>query len=262
MQLKPLAAAELTNETRSLQLAGEGQATATLVDLTGHMKSDGMQPPFAGGAASSPAQRGNLPPGHPDTSAQLPAGHPPVTDTVPSNHPPMAAASNADAVNEKGHPSLTARSLPPAAQDSDVPFTFTAPTDWKSAPLPTFAVVAFKVSENSSRPEITVTPLPENPGGIAANVNRWRSQLGLSPASEDELKAQAQPYQVDGNAAHLVRLVGPTGDTAQRAITAVVVPHDGMNWIFALKAEAPVAQQQQANFEKFVGSVKFQPSGK
>ena len=56
--------------------------------------------------------------------------------------------------------------------------------------------------------------------------------------------------------------LGPNGATPQRAITAVVVPHDGMNWIFALKAEADVAEQQQANFEKFVGSVKFQPSGK
>jgi hypothetical protein len=113
------------------------------------------------------------------------------------------------------------------------------------------------VSENSSRPEVTVTPLPESAAGISANINRWRGQLGLQPASEDELKAAAQAYQVNGQSAHLVRLVASEEASPRRAITAVVVPHDGVNWIFALKADAAVADQQQANFEKFVGSVKF-----
>ena len=67
----------------------------------------------------------------------------------------------------------------------------------------------------------------------------------------------AKTYQVDGHSGHLVRLVGPEDATSRRAITAVVVPLDGVNWIFALKADADVAEKEQANFEKFVGSVKF-----
>jgi hypothetical protein len=261
MELKPLTAAELPSETSALELSGEKKTTATLVDLTGHMKAGGMQPPFAGAAGA----RKGLPPGHPDVSNRLPAGHPAVADAAPSNRLPMAASSNvsgskADATSERGHPSLTARAMPATTADSDLPFTFSAPSGWKSAALPTFAVAAFTVSENSPRAEVTVTPLPESPGGIAANVNRWRGQLGLSPASEDELAAEVQPYQVDGQPAHLVRLTGPEDANPQRAITAAVVTHDGVNWIFALKTEAAVAQREQANFEKFVGSVKFSKS--
>ena len=38
---------------------------------------------------------------------------------------------------------------------------------------------------------------------------------------------------------------------------AVVVPHEGINWIIALKAEADVADREQGNFDQFVGSLKF-----
>ena len=38
------------------------------------------------------------------------------------------------------------------AQESDLPFTLTPPAGWKSAPLPTFAVAAFSLSENSPAP--------------------------------------------------------------------------------------------------------------
>ncbi len=174
----------------------------------------------------------------------------------------MAAAANAPP-NEPGHPSLTSQAIPDARRPSpdaagvDLPFTFSIPKSWKSAALPTFAVAAFAVSENSPRPEVTITPLTETPGGIAANVSRWREQLVLPPASDDELKAAAQPYEVDGQSGHLVRLLGPEDSTPRRAITAIVLRHDGVNWIFALKATADLAKQEQANFEKFVSSVQF-----
>ena len=250
MQLKPLAAADLPQETKSLELSGE--AKATLVDLTGHMKASGMQPPFG----NSSAKTTSLPPGHPNVSNRMPPGHPSVADAAAANRPPMASAANDAAANEKGHPSLTAHATP-AAPESDLPFTFTTPSGWKSAALPTFAVAAFSVTDNSPRPEVTITPLPAGTGGIEANVNRWRGQLGLSPASADELAAQAQSYEVDGQPAHQVRLLGPDDAKPRRAITAVVVPHDGVNWIIALKAEVDVAEREQSNFDQFVGSLKF-----
>jgi hypothetical protein len=252
MQLKPLAAADLPQETKSLELPGEAKATATLVDLTGHMKAGGMQPPFATGATKTTS----LPPGHLDVSNRLPPGHPSVADAAAANRSPMASAANDVAASEKGHPSLTAHAMP-AAPETDLPFTFTKPTQWKPAALPTFAVAAFSVTDNSPRPEITITPLPAGAGGIEANVNRWRGQLGLSLASADELAAQAQSYEVDGQAAHRVRLMGPEDAKPRRAIMAVVVPHEGINWIIALKAEADVADREQDNFDQFVGSLKF-----
>ncbi|HTQ39523.1 MAG TPA: hypothetical protein VMJ32_10870 [Pirellulales bacterium] len=237
MQLKPVDAAVMAENIRTLDLA---DGKATLIDLKGKFKAGGMTPPFAG-AASGP---GPLPPGHPPMADSLPTGHPPIADSLPAGHPP---AANSSAEQD-------------TASTPDLPFTFTAPSGWKKAALPTFAVAAFAVGENSPRPEVTITPLPESAAGIAANVNRWRAQLGLAAASEDELAAEAKPYKVDGQPAQWVQLVGPERTSPRRSIVAVVVGHDGVNWIFALKAEAAVADSQRANFEKFIGSVKFGPA--
>jgi hypothetical protein len=245
MQLKPTDAAGLAENMQSLKVAG-GQVM--LVDLKGKFKAGSMQPPFAAAAGGG----GQLPPGHPPMADSLPTGHPPMTDTLPAGHPPVADSLPA------GHPPM---SNPAAEQDAasavDLPFTFTAPSGWKAAALPTFSVAAFAVSENSPRPEVTITPLPESAAGIAANVNRWRGQLGLPEASKDELAAQAKPYKVDGQPGNWVSLQGPEGANPRRAIVAVVVPHDGVNWIFALKADTAVADSQQANFKTFMESVKF-----
>jgi len=255
MQMTPVTAAELGAQTHSLKLTGEGKSTATLVDLTGHIKVGGMQPPFANAGSSTTS----LPPGHPDMRGRLPLGHPSVSDNGLLKGAPLAPRDTA-APNEPGHPSLTAHAIPDdtaGAANPELPFTFSTPKGWKQAALPRFAVAAFAVSENSQRPEVTVTPLPSTPEGIAANVNRWRTQLELKPTTEAELKAAVQPYEVDGAAGHLVRLLGPEDSNPRRAITAVVVPHDGVNWIFALKATAEVAKSEQSDFVKFVSSVKF-----
>src|SRR5262249_53306819 len=60
MQLAPIAADDLSKETRDLELS---KGRAIVVDLTGKLKTDGMQPPFAGMAGKQ-----DLPAGHPTIS--------------------------------------------------------------------------------------------------------------------------------------------------------------------------------------------------
>ncbi len=249
MQLKPLTAEELPQETKTIDLAAgdsAGGGKATLIDLTGHM-TGGMTPPFA----SSTNARGSLPAGHPLMTGSLPPGHPPMTDTLSAGHPPMA--DSATGTSGGGGSSQSA---------ADLPFSFTAPKNWHAAATPMFAVAAFSLNKNSPSPEVTITPLPQTPGGIAANITRWRGQLHLPDASADELAAADKPYKVDGETAHLIKLVGPEGSNPQREILTVVVSHEDVNWIFALKAETAIADNEQANFEKFVESVKFHTAEK
>jgi cysteinyl-tRNA synthetase len=40
--------------------------------------------------------------------------------------------------------------------------------------------------------EVAVTVFPGTVGGLTANVNRWRGQIGLPPASEADIQAQIQ----------------------------------------------------------------------
>jgi hypothetical protein len=80
------------------------------------------------GAATQPAQPGELPAGHPPIEQQLPAGHPPLpTGGLPAGHPPiepqLPPGHPPTGQLPAGHPTLAdkaAPSMPPAAIPEDV----------------------------------------------------------------------------------------------------------------------------------------------
>jgi hypothetical protein len=193
-----------------------------------------MTPPFAGKTAG--ANSGALPPGHPAMASgnQLPPDHPPVADRAP----PPAKSSE---VNQ-----------------SQLPFTFTAPKQWQATPSPQFAVAGFAAGQGDSHVDISVTPMFGPGGDLLMNVNRWRTlQLGLPAITADELGSCADPYKVSGKPAHLVRLVGPEAADPRLAIEAALIEADDAVWVIKMRGTADSVHSQQENFQKFVDSVKF-----
>jgi len=65
--------------------------------------------------------------------------------------------------------------------------------------------------ESKDKPslEMTVTKFPGTVGGLLANVNRWRGQVGLSPIEENELDKDTRKEEFNGNPTTVVKLVGP-----------------------------------------------------
>ena len=65
--------------------------------------------------------------------------------------------------------------------------------------------------ESKDKPslEMTVTKFPGTVGGLLANVNRWRGQVGLSPIEEDDLDKDTRKEEFNGNPTTVVKLVGP-----------------------------------------------------
>jgi hypothetical protein len=228
MQLSPMDETDLADGTRSLTLAAD-RSNAIVVDITGRLKPGGMSPPFASGA---------------DKGA-LPAGHPPVGEksTNAAKKPPESA-KGADA-------------SPRVAADPNLPFTYDLPAGWHPAPLKTFSVATFALETGSQKVEITVTPFGGGAGGLLMNVNRWRGQVHLPPASDDELKSLLSPYRVDGRPAQMVRLFSPKSADPPLAIVAVVADRDDATWFFRMSGAPELAEEQQSNFDKFMASIKF-----
>jgi hypothetical protein len=235
MTLKPLDTVDLADQLRPVKTpAGE----AMLVDFKGTLKAAAMQPPFAAAAA------GDAPGSNGENKKSLPAGHPPIT-TPTTEH---SQSSSSSEVAQAAQPEL--------------PFKFTLPEGWTASPLPPFAVAAFSVKKDSHKAEITVSPLGRGAGGMLSNVNRWRSQIKLPEISSDDLNSLTKPFQVDGKAAQMVQLVGPEAASPRLAITVVVLDRDDATWFFRMRGDAELVKDEQPNFEKFVGSVKFRDAGK
>jgi hypothetical protein len=103
-------------------------------------------------------------------------------------------------------PSPAAPAPAPAAAEQDAPFAWQLPEGWQQAPPRPMRLATFKVAGNADI-DCYLTSLSGKAGGIDANVNRWRDQLGLPPATPDEL---AKLPQIDmlGQKATLVEAAG------------------------------------------------------
>lgn len=102
-----------------------------------------------------------------------------------------------------------------------------------------------------SKGEVAVTVFPGNVGGTTANVNRWRGQLGLAPASDAEVTAAAQAAKVGTDAGQMFRFDATDG---QKAMVALMVPKNGSTWFFKFSGDRDAVNAQTAAFLKFLAA--------
>jgi hypothetical protein len=91
-----------------------------------------------------------------------------------------------------------------ALDDSNAPPTFTPPAGWEAAPPAQMRLATYK---KGGVEMYLSTPVG---GGIEANVNRWRKQLGLREVSDAEVKESMTEVKLGDKTAYTVDLRGPT----------------------------------------------------
>ena len=134
---------------------------------------------------------------------------------------------------------------------------FKAPEGWKEK-KPDASVgqmAAFQVVEGSATADVSITPAG---GSLLANVNRWRSQIGLDPVDGDQLKKQFRETEVAGVAGAFIELVGPaSAGAARQSILGVIFLRGQQAWFIKMKGPADLVAKQKPAFEAFVRSVEF-----
>jgi hypothetical protein len=155
-----------------------------------------------------------------------------------------------------------APAVPPMARAKKVrlPFRYTRPDGWEVQPPDVKKGVArplvLRVAEGGREAELSALSLPGDGGGLLANVVRWRRRLGLGPATEAEVRKDIRTLRVAGDEASYVDLVGAGPGTPQRTLGAVL-RHGDETWFFTLKGPADLVGKQQAAFEAFIQSIRF-----
>ena len=167
--------------------------------------------------------------------AGLPPSHPPIDG---STQPPQTPAS---ATSNEGKPK------------------WEVPAGWREVPGGQFLVAKFNLAgEGSAQAAVNVSMSTGDGGGLLANVNRWRQQLGLSATSETELASTAKSIQVAGGKATLVDMSGTDARTGQPArVIGAIVPRSGQTWFYKLMGESKLVAGQQEAFAEFVRTVKY-----
>lgn len=111
---------------------------------------------------------------------------------------------------------------------------------------------------NKAQAAVNVSMSVSNGGGLLANVNRWRGQLGLAPMAESNLHKQLQTFDVPGGRATLVDMSGREARSGQKArLIGAIVERGSRTWFYKLMGDAQVVEQEKGPFTKFVGGVKY-----
>jgi hypothetical protein len=163
-----------------------------------------------------------------------------ATPAMPAGHPPVGQA--------------------PRFQSTERPsLRYTVPDGWKELPVQGgFRVASFEIVAGGQRADVSVSPLSGTAGGLLANINRWRDQIGLPAIDEAQLRQQLRSIEVAGVAARYIELVGPdSAGSSRQAILGAILERGEQTWFFKMTGPADLIGQQTAAFESFVRSVQF-----
>jgi hypothetical protein len=170
----------------------------------------------------------------------------PVTSSktdLPPSHPPIDSTA------------LASAQLPTQAASGEAKPQWQVPAGWQET-SGQFLVAKFLISgPDNGRATVNVSITG---GGLAANVNRWRNQLGLQPLAQAELEKQMQPLEVPGGKAMLIDMSGTDAMTNQKArLVGVILLQADRTWYYKLMGNPQLVQQQKDAFIKFVKTAKY-----
>ncbi|HOE65159.1 MAG TPA: hypothetical protein PLO62_01420 [Candidatus Hydrogenedentes bacterium] len=123
---------------------------------------------------------------------------------------PAPAMATADGTATQGfhaaHPPIEASGMAGSPHARTVPFRWTKPASWADIPPTSMRLANFSIPDRP-RVECYISTLSGAAGGVAANVNRWRNQMGQPDLASDEIAA-LPTVEVMGKPASMVETTG------------------------------------------------------
>jgi hypothetical protein len=166
---------------------------------------------------------------------------------LPPSHPPIESGSIA-----------SAKTPAPPTSNSGRP-TWQVPAGWQEAPAGQFLVAKFNIAgDANAQAAVNVSMSAGDGGGLAANVNRWRGQLGLPALSPADLSSAVQSLDLPSGKAMLVEMNGTDARTGQAShLVGAIVPKGTQTWFYKLMGNQAVVDREKKAFTNFVETAKY-----
>jgi hypothetical protein len=156
-------------------------------------------------------------------------------------------------------PPQMANTPAPPGENGNADSIWTIPAGWQSIPPAQFLLAEYSISDaNGAKAEVNVATMGGEGGGLLANVNRWRGQLGLGAIGESELTQLEQTLDVPGGNATLVDFAGVNSKTgAPTRLVGGIVSQSGQTWFYKLMGDDQIVTKQKNAFTKFIQSANY-----
>ena len=136
--------------------------------------------------------------------------------------------------------------------------TWTVPADWKEGELAQFLVARYVVQgAGGATAAVNVSQLAGNGGGLLANLNRWRAQLGQPPITDADA-ASLPVIPASGAKAVFADFTGADARSGKPArLIGLVLPLNGQTWFYKLMGDPDLVGQQKDALIRFVQSAQY-----
>lgn len=172
----------------------------------------------------------------------------PATETMPAGHPAIGGGSMPGAVTS---------AAPPEPREGGP--TWAVPADWKEISGGQFLFAKFLIDgAGDAKAAVNVSTSPGDGGGLAANVNRWRGQLGLSQWGETDMQKNITEVTTASGKATFVEMSGTDARTGKpTALVGAIVTQGGAAWFYKLMGDEKLVAAQKDTFTQFIKGVKY-----
>ncbi len=123
-----------------------------------------------------------------------------------------------------------------------------APDTWEKQTPGQFQLELYKITDQAS---LAISSLPGDAGGIPANVNRWRGQIGL-PSTED-VGGDVIEVESQGVSARWFELKG-----AEQSILSSIISLPKETWFFKLTCSTTELEAMREQFQNFLATVDME----
>mgnify|MGYP001582939680 CR=1 FL=1 len=147
---------------------------------------------------------------------------------------PAPRPGSGPALSSAEGPAVRARAAAPevtAAEAGASSLAWTVPAGWKAKPASSMRLATFEISAGGATVDLSVVAIPGEAGGVLANVNRWRGQLGLAEVAEDGLARVVERVACPAGALRVVDFTGK-GDGEPARMVVALISHGGQTWFF------------------------------
>lgn len=130
------------------------------------------------------------------------------------------------------------------------------PEGWALDPTPRPMRVSTYLVEDPDGPvEVAVTRFPGDTGGVLANINRWRQQVGLGPVTEAELPGMIRSFA--GGRGYAVEI-----ENGERTLLGAGVfdPASGQTWFLKATTSPVSAARVRTGFDRMAESLAAAPA--
>jgi hypothetical protein len=156
-------------------------------------------------------------------------------------------------------PTNTAAPRMPGGLASGAGSSVSTPPTWEPQPLSQMRQASFLVKgENGAVADISFVSLGSAAGNVLENVNRWLSQLGQAPITEQKLAEIGQRLRTSLGDVAIVDLTGlpDNADPARDGrIIAAMVTTANSTLFFKIRGNADLTEAQKGDFIKWVAAV-------